>query len=134
MVVVQILSQCKPDKPDCSTVFCLREMCPDGSVAPRPKDGCCPDRSLCKPNCKNVNCLAELVLCPDGSPAPVPKDGCCQDRSLCKPNCKNVNCLAVVVRCPDGSLAPVPKDGCCQDRSLCKPKKPDCAAVSCLRE
>ena len=114
---------------DCADTSCHFALvtCWDGSEPPPLPGNCCPDLSLCKPDCRLVKCAAGE--CPDGSIAPVPEDGCCPDPSLCQPDCKNVRC--VPAKCPDGSIAPVPKDGCCPDPSLCKP---NCYVNKCKRK
>ena len=103
-------------KPDCSNVRrCAAVKCPGGSIAPVPKNGCCPDPSLYPPDCQYVRCFP--AKCPDGSVAPVPNDGCCPDTSLCKPDCRYVRCFPA--KCLDGSIAPRARNGCCPDPSLC---------------
>ncbi|CAF0819194.1 unnamed protein product [Adineta steineri] len=85
-----------PSKPDCSFAFCIMsfQVCPDGTPAPVPADGCCPSLSACKavvtpvkpskPNCAFTMCTMIMLTCADGKPAPVPADGCCPSLSACK--------------------------------------------------
>ncbi|CAF0750486.1 unnamed protein product [Adineta steineri] len=84
-----------PSKPDCSFAFCIMsfQVCPDGTPAPVPADGCCPSTSACKAieapvkpitNCAFAMCTMSIKRCPDGSMAPIPAGECCPHVKACK--------------------------------------------------
>jgi riboflavin transporter FmnP len=78
-----------PLKPNCAAAFCTMDLkiCPDGTPAPVPVDGCCPSLSACKTGIKPPLCavvMCAMQVCPDGTLAPVPVGGCCPSLAACK--------------------------------------------------
>jgi len=79
-----------PSKPDCRVAFCTMDLkiCPDGTPAPVPADGCCPSLSACKTapktDCRFTMCAMVFLVCADGTPAPVAAGECCPSMKACK--------------------------------------------------